>query len=52
VPYYEFKRERSTLKKWNETKGEEGIKKYWEENNTQSLDGIKTGIVQKNIGEK
>ena len=52
VPYYEFKRERSTLKKWNETKGEEGIKKYWKENNTQSLDGIKTGIVQKNIGEK
>ena len=52
VPYYEFKRERSTLKKWNETAGEEGIKKYWEENNTQSLDGIKTGIVQKNIGEK
>ena len=49
VPYYDFKGERSTLEKWNDAAGEDGIKKYWEEKNTQSLDGIETGIVKKNI---
>jgi len=47
VPQYEFIAERDTLKKWSDKKGREGIKAYWEEHNTQTLDGIETKIMQK-----
>ena len=46
VPYYELKGERPTLTKWAENKGKDGIKKYWEDRNMQSLNGRPTGITK------
>lgn len=40
VPVYEFEGERTTLRKWAEHKGEEGIRTYWQENNRVSIDGL------------
>jgi len=45
VPYYDLTGERSTLRKWAENKGREGVEEYWQERNTKSLDGKETGIV-------
>jgi len=45
VPKYEFKGERDTLKKWIDKKGREGIKEYWAENNTHTLDGVETNVL-------
>lgn len=44
VPYYEYKGERDTLIKWADNKGRDEIQKYWQENNTLSLDGKDTHI--------
>jgi len=44
VPFYEYSGERPTLKKWAENKGQEGIRDYWEEKNTKSLNNNETGI--------
>lgn len=44
VPCFEFKGERNQLRKWAENKGEEGIRKYWEESNRVSVDGKPTKI--------
>ncbi|MEM7390701.1 MAG: pyridoxamine 5'-phosphate oxidase family protein [Verrucomicrobiota bacterium] len=44
VPYYDYTGERPTLATWAERKGAEGIKAYWQEKNTQSLNGRDTGI--------
>ena len=45
VPVYTFKNERPTLDKWAKKRGKEGIKQYWTEKNTLSLDGKDTKIV-------
>ena len=45
VPYLEFKGERQQLQQWAESKGETGIKKYWEEKNQVSLDQKPTFIL-------
>jgi len=47
VPLFDFKDERDQLEKWAENKGPEGIRKYWEERNQQSIDGKPTGISAK-----
>ena len=44
VPYYDFKGHRDTLIKWSDSKGDGGIKKYWQEKNRQNLNGKPTGI--------
>ncbi|MDO8465811.1 MAG: pyridoxamine 5'-phosphate oxidase family protein [Gallionella sp.] len=44
VPLFDFKAERDQLERWAENKGPEGIRKYWEESNQQSIDGKPTGI--------
>lgn len=44
VPYFDFKEERATLDTWTETKGRDGIKAYWAEKNTKTIDGKPTGI--------
>ena len=44
VPFMNYKHEREDLTKWAKKKGEDGIKKYWKEKNTVSLDGLQTGI--------
>jgi len=40
VPLYDYVGERDTMAKWVDHKGENGIKKYWKEKNTSSLDGL------------
>ena len=44
VPYYELRKERPTLSVWAEKRGKEGVKEYWKEKNTLSLDDKDTGI--------
>ncbi len=39
VARYEYLGERDTLAKWLHNKGEDGIREYWRENNSISLDG-------------
>jgi len=39
VPFMDFKEERSQLTSWSKKKGKDGIKKYWKEKNTKSIDG-------------
>lgn len=48
VPYYTYDGERELLNDWATKKGTEGIKRYWEEKNQMSIDGIPTNIVSKN----
>ena len=45
VPYYKLKGERPTLTKWADNRGEQGIKDYWLEKNTKSLNDKDTGIL-------
>jgi len=49
VPQYEYKGERNTLKKWADKKGREVIREYWAENNTVTLDGVETHILDKSF---
>jgi predicted pyridoxine 5'-phosphate oxidase superfamily flavin-nucleotide-binding protein len=42
VPFMEFKEERTQLNESDIKKGRAGVKKYWEDRNTLSLDGFKT----------
>jgi len=44
VPFYTFEGHREQLDKWSANKGEAGIKQYWQEKNTISLDGKETDI--------
>lgn len=44
VPFMDYAGERDTLVKWTEDKGEDGIRAYWDEKNTQTIDGAPTGI--------
>jgi len=45
VPFMDYVGEREELKVWAEKKGEDGIKDYWENKNTTSLDGHPTKIL-------
>ncbi|HQT25122.1 MAG TPA: pyridoxamine 5'-phosphate oxidase family protein, partial [Burkholderiales bacterium] len=49
VPFFAYERERDQLNEWAGKKGEEGIGRYWEERNRFSIDGLPTGIVEKNL---
>ncbi len=46
VPLMDFQQERTVLKDWAAKKGEGGIKEYWKEKNTQSIDGFETQILE------
>jgi hypothetical protein len=46
VPIYEFQEDRQLLKNWAARKGQDGIKEYWRENNTASIDGLPTGMLE------
>ncbi|MEM7752334.1 MAG: pyridoxamine 5'-phosphate oxidase family protein [Pseudomonadota bacterium] len=50
VPEMEYVRDRDVLVNWAETKGPEGIRDYWATRNTETLDGVPTDIVARNIG--
>jgi hypothetical protein len=45
VPQFDFTGERTTLLRWAEAKGEEGIDAYWRAKNVVSIDGLPTGIL-------
>ncbi len=49
VPYFDYVEDRDQLNKSSARKGEDGIKKYWQERNHTSLDGIPSNIVDKNL---
>ena len=49
VPKYEYLGERDTLKKWIDKKGRKGIKEYWAKNNTHTLDGVETHVLDKSL---
>lgn len=40
IPRYEFAGERDTLVRWAESKGSDGLKRYRQETNVHSLDGL------------
>jgi hypothetical protein len=44
VPLFDYREERETMDKWALSKGEEGIKAYWQEKNLVSMDGLPTGM--------
>ncbi len=46
VPCIDYKEERPTLKNWAERKGKDGIREYWREKNTASIDGLPTGMLE------
>jgi hypothetical protein len=45
VPLFEFVGQRDTLRRWAETKGEEGVRTHWKERNQWSLDHKPTGLL-------
>jgi hypothetical protein len=45
VPYFDYRGEREALRQWAEKKGADGLRRYWEEHNTLSLDGKPTKII-------
>ena len=44
VPVYDYMGDRELLSDWAVRKGEDGIRRYWEEKNQTSIDGIPTHI--------
>ena len=49
VPYYSYTGERDELNDWAIKKGEDGLRKYWEDKNQFSIDNIPTNIAEKNL---
>lgn len=47
VPFFEHTGPRDTLAEWAEKRGADGIRAYWAERNTHSIDGFETGILGK-----
>ena len=45
VPRYDYVEDRSTLDKWTDNKGEDGIEAFWRERNQTSLDGFPTNVL-------
>ncbi len=45
VPLFEYAGDRDQLVKWADTKGEDGVRRYWEDHNQTSLDGKPTRIL-------
>lgn len=46
VPLMDYKEDREKLTTWANHKGEEGVKQYWADKNTLSLDGLPTQILE------
>jgi hypothetical protein len=45
VPLMDYREDRSALTKWAEKKGDQGLREYWAEKNTESLDGLPTRVL-------
>lgn len=46
VPFHDYVGERPTMDKWALAKGEDGIAAFWREYNTESMDGLPTGLLE------
>lgn len=44
VPLMDYREEREALNKFARKKGPEGLAEYWQEKNTESIDGLPTGM--------
>lgn len=44
VPFFDYRGERDTLRKWADNKGQAGIETYWQERNQTTIDGFATGM--------
>lgn len=47
VPFFDFESDRDALNRSAETRGEDGIRQYWEEKNQVSIDGLPTYLLEK-----
>lgn len=47
VPRFAYVEDRDLLSDWARKKGDEGLRRYWEEKNQSSIDGLPTGILEK-----
>lgn len=45
IPYMDYVEDRELLTDWADKRGRDGIRDYWQEKNTVSLDGEPTGIL-------
>ncbi len=45
VPLYTYEGEREKIIRWAKTKGEAGLKEYWQQKNQVSIDGLPTGLL-------
>jgi hypothetical protein len=44
VPFMSYAAERDTLTRWSAQKGADGLKEYWKEKNTRTIDGMPTPL--------
>ena len=51
VPTFTYDGERELLNNWTRGKGEDGIRRYWEQKNQTSIDGLPTHILERNPAE-
>lgn len=49
VPLFDYVGERTTLTRWAEAKGQEGLQEYWRQKNLRSIDGLPTGLFEEEI---
>lgn len=49
VPFFDYVKEREQLKDWAIKKGDKGLKEYWLTKNQQSIDGIPSNNISKNL---
>ncbi|MCX7566275.1 pyridoxamine 5'-phosphate oxidase family protein [Sulfitobacter sp. F26169L] len=45
IPFFDYSGERDVLTQWNDTKGQSGIERYWDERNRTTIDGMPTHIL-------
>jgi len=46
VPFLDYQGERDTLATVNGTLGKDGVRDYWRRKNTQTIDGLPTGVLE------
>lgn len=50
VPLMSYEADRDVLADWSAKQGEDGLRAYWAEQNTETIDGRPTRIVERNLG--
>jgi hypothetical protein len=46
VPLYDYRGERAAIRKWAESKGQDGLEAYRRDYNARSIDGLPTGMLE------